>query len=250
MPKAIWKGFITFGLVNIPVKVYSSYNPKSLKFKLIHKVCNTPIIYKKFCPTCNKEVDWNEIERAYPLTKTKLIPISKEDFEKVKLKSTKEMEVLEFVDISEIDPIYFQKSYYIVPEGSSKVYFLFVEALRTKNKAADAKVVIRNKEYVVVIRPYRKGLVMHVLYYIKEVRDIEELPEIKEKIVINEADLKLASELIEKLTTSFDLSKYKDEYSEQLLQIIKEKAGISEKEEKEQPTLFEIIKKKVEKEES
>ena len=254
MPKAIWKGAISFGLVNIPIKIYPATKPKVLKFRLIHKVCGTPLQYKKWCPHCNKEVPNEEIIKAYPLTKEKFIPINKEDFERVKLPSLKTIEILEFIDLGQVDPIYFQKAYYVAPEETArKAYSLLVEVLRLTNRAAVGKVVMRGKEYLVLIRAYKKGLVMHTLYYLGEVRDIEELPEIQTLVTIREEELKMAQALVEKLSHDFDLSKYKDEYTEQLVKIIEEKSGLAlvqkPEESKKLKSLMEVIKKRVEEKE-
>lgn len=254
MPKAIWKGAISFGLVNIPIKVYPATKPKAVRFRLIHKVCGTPLQYKRWCPHCNKEVPLEEISKAYPLTKDKLIPINKEELEKIKLPSMKVIEILEFIDLGQVDPIYFQKAYYIAPdETGKKAYSLLTEVLRLTNRAAVGKVVMRGKEYLVLIRAYKKGLVMHTLYYLGEVRDIEELPEIQTLVTIREEELKMAQALVEKLSHEFDPSKYKDEYTEKVMKIIEEKAGVGllqkQAETKKLKSLMEVLKKKVEEKE-
>ncbi len=154
--KAIWKGSISFGLVNIPIKIYKATESKTLSFKTLDKEGH-PIEYKRWCPICNREVDWKEIKKGFKVSKDKYVILEKEDFEKVKLRTTRTLEIEEFVDAEQIDPILIEKSYYIVPEETGvKAYSLFVEALRVANKIAIGKVVIRNKEYLVVIRAYKK----------------------------------------------------------------------------------------------
>ena len=254
MPRAIWKGSISFGLVNIPIKIYSATKPKEVEFHMVCGKCGTPLQYKRWCPTCKKEVAWNEIKRGFKVSKDKWVIIEKEELEKIKLPTTKTIEIQHFVDAAQIDPIHYQKSYFIVPdEAGLKAYSLFVEALRIANKAAIGRVVLKNKEYLVALRPFKKGLVMHVLYYLGEVRDIDKLPELERLVVVSKEELELAKALISKLTESeFDLSKFKDRYAEALKKLIKAKIEGKEfvtkaKEEvKEAKSLMEALKASVE----
>jgi len=224
--RAIWNDSISFGLVNIPIKIYKAAESRIISFNNLHKECGTPLVYKRWCPKCQKEVAHEDIEKGYKITKEKYVVISKEDIEKLKLKTTKMIEIQEFVDASQIDPIYLEKSYYVVPEETGvKAYSLFVEALRVSNKVAIGKVVMRNKEYLVALRAFKKGLVMHILHYLGEVKDVEEFSELKHLVTIKEEELKLAQALISKLTEKeFDLSKFKDNYTEALMKLIKAKA--------------------------
>ncbi len=254
MPRSIWNGSISFGLVNIPVKVYTATKSKEISFTTLDKEGH-PIKYKRWCPICNREVPWNEVKKGYKISKDKYVIIEKSDLEKIKLKTTKTIDIVEFVDASQIDPLFYQKAYYVVPdETGKKAYALFVEALRLSNKVAIGKVVMKNKEYLVALRAYKKGLVMHVLHYIGEVKDIEELEEIKHLVPIREEELKLAQALIEKLTQKeFDISKFKDSYTEALKKLIKAKAEgkeIAEVKEiekvEEEKSLLEALKASVE----
>jgi len=252
--KAIWKGSISFGLVNIPIKVYKATESRIISFNNLHKECGTPLVYKRWCPKCNKEVAYEDIEKGYKLTKEKYVIIKKEDLEKLKLKTTKAIEIQEFVDASQIDPIFIEKSYYVVPEETGiKAYSLFVEALRVANKVAIGKVVMRNKEYLVALRAYKKGIVMHILHYLGEVKDIGELSELKHLVTVKEEELRLAQALIAKLTEpEFDVSKFKDSYTEALMKLIKAKAEgkeikIKEERIEEAKELMEALKASVEK---
>ncbi len=225
MPKAVWKGSISFGLVNIPVKVYSAISGKGVSFTMLCSRCGTPIKYKRWCPKCEREVPWNEIEKGVKVSKGKYVTIKKSELERLKLKTTKTIEIVEFVDISQIDPILYQTSYYVVPEETGvKAYSLFVEALRVSGKVAIGKVVMKNKEYIVALRPYKKGIVMHVLHYLGEVRDIEDLEELRGLVTIREEELKLARALIEQLTTKeLKLETFKDSYAEAIKKLVKAK---------------------------
>ena len=225
MPKAVWKGSISFGLVNIPVKVYSAVSGKGISFTMLCSKCGTPIKYKRWCPKCEREVPWNEIEKGVKISKDKYVVVEKGELERLKLKTTKAIEIVEFVDISQIDPILYQTSYYVVPEETGvKAYSLFVEALRVSGKVAIGRVVMKNKEYVVALRPYKKGIVMHVLHYLGEVREIEELEELRGLVTIREEELKLARALIEQLTSKeLRLEAFKDSYAEAIRKLVKAK---------------------------
>ncbi|MCS7105892.1 MAG: Ku protein [Candidatus Aenigmarchaeota archaeon] len=253
MVRAIFSGSISFGLVNIPIKIYPATESRVISFNNLHKECGTPLVYKRWCPKCEKEVAYEDIEKGYKITKEKYVIIKKEDLEKLRLKTTKAIEIQEFVDASQIDPIFLEKSYYVVPEETGiKAYSLFVEALRIANKVAIGKVVMRNKEYLVAIRAFKKGLVMHILHYLGEIKDIEELSELKSLVTVREEELRLAQALISKLTESeFDASKFKDNYTEELMKLIKARAEgkeIEVKEEKvpETKELVEALKASIE----
>jgi DNA end-binding protein Ku len=253
MPRAIWSGSISFGLVNIPIKIYSATQPRQIDLHTVCSKCGTKLEYKRWCPTCQREVPWNEIDRGYKISKDKWVIIKKSDLEKIKIPTTKTIEIKEFVDVSQIDPVFFEKSYYVVPEETGiKAYSLFVEALKLTNKAAIGKVVMRNKEYVVALRHFKKGILMHVLFYLGEVRKIEELSELKNLVVVRKEELELARMLIQKLTESeLNISKFKDSYTEALMELIKAKAEgktieIKEEKKEEAKELMEALKASVE----
>ncbi|HDJ96510.1 MAG TPA: Ku protein [Candidatus Aenigmarchaeota archaeon] len=252
--RAVWSGAISFGLVHFPIKLYSATEEKQITFHNLHAKCHTPLVQKRWCPKCQKEVPWEEVEKGYKITKEKWVIFSKEELEKLRPLTAKTIEIKGFVDVTQIDPIFYGKAYYVVPqEGGIKAYSLFAEALRLANKAAIGRVVMRNKEYVVAIRPFKKGLVMHVLYYIGEVRNIDELPELKNLVVVSKEELELAKALISKLTKKeFDMSEFKDTFTEKLREVIKAKAegkSVEVKEEKpieEAKSLIEALKASVE----
>ena len=253
MPRAIWKGSISFGLVNIPVKIYSATQPRQIELHTVCSKCGTPLEYKRWCPKCQREVPWSEVDKGYKITKDKWVILKKSDLQKIKLPTTKTIEIKGFVDVNQIDPIFYEKAYYVVPdEAGVKAYSLFMEALRLANKAAIGKVVIRNKEYVVALRHFKKGIVMHVLFYTGEVRKIEDLPELKNLVVVSKEELELARLLIQKMTEKeFDPSKFKDKYTEALMQLIKAKAEgkaieIKEEKKEEAKSLLEALKASVE----
>jgi DNA end-binding protein Ku len=253
--RAIWKGSISFSLISIPISIYTATEPKEIEFHNLCPDCHTPLQYKRWCPKCEKEVAWQEIKKGFKISKERWIVLEKEEIEKLRIPSTKTIDIQEFIDVSQIDPIYFEKAYYAVPEeAGKKAYSLFVEALRLANKAAIGKVVLKNKEYLVCLRPFKKGLVMHILFYIREIRDIEQLPELEKLVVVSKEELELAKALIGRLTEEeFDISKFKDQYTEALKQLIKAKAEgkeiavkAEEKPVEEAKSLMEALKASVE----
>jgi len=190
----------------------------------LHKTCNTPLEHKRWCPSCKEEVPWEDVVKGFEISKDQYVVITKEELEFAKLKTTKNIEILQFVNKEEIDPIFFEKPYYLVPqEGGEKAYFLLKEALMYTNKAAVAKVVMRDREHYVTIYSYKSGLIMHTLYYPYEIRDINKLEELKKKPRISQEEKKLAVALINKLSSKLDTSKFKDEYINALKKIIKAK---------------------------
>ncbi|MCW1296825.1 MAG: Ku protein [Candidatus Parvarchaeota archaeon] len=226
MVHAIWKGSISFGLVNIPIKIYVATKPKEIEFNNLCSECNTPLEYKRWCPKCEKEIAWRDVKKGFKISKDKWIVIEKEDLNKIKLPSTKTIDIKQFVDISQIDPIFFEKSYYVVPdEGGVKSYSLLVEALRITNKAAVGKVVMRDKEYLVCLRPFQNGLIMHILFFLSEIKDIKKLKELENLVIVSKEELELAKMLINKLTQQeFNPAKFKDQYTEALKELIKAKS--------------------------
>lgn len=254
MPRAIFTGAISFGLVHIPIKIYTATESKEIEFHNLCPDCFSPLEYKRWCPKCQKEVAWQDIKKGFKISKERWVVLEKEEIEKLKLPSTKNLEIQSFIDVSQIDPIFFQKAYYVVPEqGGEKPYSLLVEALRLANKAAIGKIVLKNKEYLVCLRSFKKGLVMHLLYFLGEIKEIEELPELKSLVVVSKEELELAKTLIEKLTEEgFDASKFKDEYTEKLKELIKAKAEGKEVEMKaeervaEAKSLMEALKASIE----
>jgi len=253
--KAIFSGTISFGLVTIPIKIYTATQPKEVEMHNLCGVCNTPLVYKRWCPKCQKEVEWNEIKKGFRISKEEWVVIEKSEIESIKLKSTKTIEILMFTDPSQLDPLFIQKSYIIVPaEEGLKAYSLLVEALSLLNKIAIGKVTLKNKEYVVALRAYKEALLMHALYYKNEIKDISKLSELKSLPKVTKEEIELARVLIEKLSKEkLELEQFKDEYSEKLKQLIKAKVEgkqIVEEESKEKEvkakSLMEALKASVE----
>ncbi|NLM45681.1 MAG: Ku protein [Firmicutes bacterium] len=219
--RTIWKGAISFGLVSIPVKLFPATEHKDVKFRYLHRTCQAPLKYQRICTACGKEVAQEEIVRGYEYEKGRFVVINEEDLEKLPSEQAKTLDIVDFVALEEIDPIYFDKTYYLAPgETGEKAYALLRTAMEETGKIAVAKVVIRNKESLAVIRRYRQLLVMETIFYPDEIRSPAELPGFNREVKLHDNERKMARELIENLAGKFEPQKYEDEYRKQLLELI------------------------------
>ncbi|MDZ5710782.1 Ku protein [Jeotgalibacillus haloalkalitolerans] len=221
----VWKGSISFGLVNIPVKLHTATENKDIKLRQLHKECHTPINYKKVCSACEKEVQDEDIVKAYEYTKNKFVVLDEEDLTNLKKENEdKAVEIIDFVKLEEIDPIYFEKSYFMAPDtGGGKAYSLLKKALEASGKIGVAKIIIRSKEQLAVIRVYQETLVMETIHFPDEVRSSKDVPNIPENANVVQKELDTALLLIDQLTTAFDPEKYTDEYRTALMELIEQK---------------------------
>lgn len=221
----MWKGTISFGLVNIPVKMHAATQNNDVKLRQLHKECQSPIKYEKVCPVCDREIGNDEIVKAYEYAKNKFVVLDEEDLQALqKEQADKAVEIIDFVKLEEIDPIYFEKSYYLSPnEGGTKAYALLRTALQDTGKIGVAKMMIRSKEQMAVIRIYKDTLVVETIHYPDEVRSVSEVPNVPQDIETGKKELDTAKLLIDQLTTTFDPEKYQDEYRVALLERIEEK---------------------------
>lgn len=228
----VWKGSISFGLVNIPIKMFTATENKDITLKYLHKDCKTPLKYQRVCPTCNKEVEWKDIVKGYEYEPNRYVLIEKEDLEALKAETGhKSIEILDFVNLSEIDPIFFDKSYYLSPsEIGGKAYNLLREAMNNTDRIAIAKVTIRNKESLAALRVLNNLLIMETIFYPDEVREVEKVPGVPEKQVVDKKELDMAIQLIDNLTAEFKPEKYKDNYREALREFINKKIAGEETE--------------------
>lgn len=226
----MWKGTISFGLVNIPVKMHAATENKDVKLRQLHKECQSPVKYEKTCPVCEKEVKSEDIVKAYEYAKNKFVILEEEELEALrKEQEDKAVEIVDFVKLEDIDPIYFEKSYYLSPnEGGSKAYGLLRSALNDTGKIGIAKMIIRSKEQLAVIRIYKNTLVVETIHFPDEVRNVQDVPNIPEDVQIVDKELDVAKMLIEQLTTTFEPEKYKDNYRTALLDLIEEKKNNDE----------------------
>jgi DNA end-binding protein Ku len=221
----IWKGSISFGLVNIPIKLHAAVEDKDIKLRTLHKECHSPIKYEKVCPVCNIEVKPEEIVKAYEYTKGKFVVLDEDELEKLrKDKEEKAVEIIDFVKMEEIDPIYYDRSYYMSPgDNGAKAYSLLRKALLEAGKAGLARIIIRSKEQMAVIRVSENILVMETIHYPDEVRSAKDVPNVPEENKITKKELDTAILLIDQLTTEFEPEKYTDEYRSALMELIESK---------------------------
>jgi DNA end-binding protein Ku len=220
--RAIWTGVITFGMVSIPIKMYTATENKDISFNQLHKDCKSRIKQQNTCPTCDRKIETDEIEKGYEYGKGQYVIVSKEDLENIPLPSKGAIEITAFVQLNQIDPIQFEKSYYLEPdEAARKPFALFMRAIKEKSMIAIAKVAIRSKERLCCLRAVDGTLVMETLLYPDEIR-IERgkpMPEIE----VSDKEVAMASSLIDLMTEDFDPSKYKDNYREALIKVIEAK---------------------------
>ncbi|WP_243291754.1 Ku protein [Bacillus sp. FJAT-47783] len=226
----MWKGSIRFGLVNIPIKLFSATEDKDIKLRQLHRNCHTPIQYEKKCPHCDETVSNDDIVKGYEYVKGKFIVLTDEELKELKDEhEDKTVEIKDFVSLEEIDPIYYHRSYYLGPgENGIKAYALLREALLKSGKIGIAEITIRSKQQLAVVRVYNNCLVMETIHYPDEVRSVENVPSLPEQTTIDEKELSTAIMLIDQLSTTFEPDKYTDDYREALKNKIEEKINRNE----------------------
>src|SRR5437868_6094823 len=227
MPRSIWTGAISFGLVNVPVKLYSAVSKKTVRFHQLHAEDSVRIQQKRICPAEDKEVPWEEIVKGYEISPDQYVVVSNEELEGLDPKKTRTIDIEEFVDLEEIDPLYYDHPYYLLPgQGAAKPYKLLVTAMEDAGKVAIARVVIRTKEQLVAIRPLGDVLAMATMNFHDEVVDPDSFDEAPgEDVEATKREIDMARQLIDSLTAKqFEPEKYHDEYREAVLEMIEKKA--------------------------
>jgi DNA end-binding protein Ku len=227
----MWSGAISFGLVNVPVKLYSAVSKKTVRFNQLNAETGNRIQQKRVDPETGEEVGYDQIVKGYELTKDRYVVITPEELESLDPEKTRTVDIEDFVDLDEIDPVYYDHPYYLVPDkGATKAYGLLLGAMKQANKVAIARVVLRSKEQLVAIRPAGDVLMMETMLFHDEVvpsHDIEDLPDGKE-LKATDRELKMAQQLIDSLSSEFDPSSYHDQYREKVLELIEKKASGAE----------------------
>ena len=217
---ASWKGFISFGLVSVPVNLTPAARSEHLSFNQLHSVCHTRLKQPLFCPHCNRMVDRSEVEKGYEYAKDQYILFKPEELKAVEPPSAEAMEILEFCKLDEIDPVYFDASYYIAPEEAGvHAYHLLQNAMRESGYAGIAKVTMHNREYIVIIRAHEDGLMLHTMYYPNEIREAKGFGN-KDKTEVRPQEKTLALQLIKNLEGPFEPQKYSDSYQQALQNLI------------------------------
>jgi DNA end-binding protein Ku len=226
MPRAIWSGAISFGLVNVPVKLYSAVSRKTVRFHQLHEKDGVRIQQKRVCPEDGEEVSYDDIVKGYEISPGRHVIVTPEELEGVDPKKTRTIDIEDFVNLDEIDPIYYDAAYYLVPDkGADKAYNLLLQAMRDDGRVAIARVVIRTKEHLTAIRPTGDVMTMATMLFADEVVPPDRLDELADKDEgASKRELDMARQLIDSLASDFEPDKYRDEYRERVLDLIERKA--------------------------
>ena len=235
MARAIWKGSISFGLVNIPIALYPATRREELKFRLLRKSDLSPVNYKRVAEKDGKEVAWDQIVKGYEYEKGKYVVLKDEDFQRVDLEATQTVDIKDFVDQEEIDPMFFYKPYYLEPQkGGDKAYALLRDSLKDTKKVGVAKVVIKTRQYLAGVKPEDGVLVLELMHFADELADPEKL-HLPKKMEVGKREMSMAKSLIDGMTSKWEPEKYKDDYREALMEVIEEKVEAGGKEIEEKP---------------
>ena len=235
MARAIWKGSISFGLVNIPIALYPATKKEDLRFRLLRKSDLSPVNYKRVAEKDGKEVPWDQIVKGYEYEKGRYVVLKEEDFQRVDLEATQTVDIQDFVDLDEIDPMFFYKPYYLEPQkGGEKAYTLLRESLEQKKKVGIAKVVIKTRQYLAGVKPEDGALVLELMHFADELMDTSKL-HIPKKSEVGKREMNMASALVESMSSKWNPEKYKDDYREALMEVIEEKVEAGGKEIEEKP---------------
>ncbi len=226
MPRAIWSGSVSFGLVNVPVKMTTATSPKDVRFHQLHDSDNGRISQKRVCSLDGEEVEYSHIVKGYDLGGGRYVVVEPEELAAIDVEANRNIDIEEFVDLAEIDPVYFEKSYYLVPDGrAEKPYALLAETMQRSGKVALGRFVLRTKQYLAALRARDGVLMLSTMLYADEVVDPGDLEvPTTADTAPSERELNMAAQLVESLSAPFDLTKYHDQYREKVLAMIEAKA--------------------------
>jgi DNA end-binding protein Ku len=220
MAASVWTGYLTFGLISMPVRLFSGARPQRISFHMLHRDDNVRVKQQLVCPAEERAVERNEIVKGYEFRKGEYVVVEPAEIKKIEPKTAKAMEILEFVKQEEIDPVYFESSYYLAPEEAArKPYALLVKAMKDTGYVGVAKLAMHNREYTAFLRPYEKGLMLHTMYYKDEVRAAPDFG--TDHASLKAGEVKVAHQLIEALAAKWDPEKYYDTFEENLKKLIK-----------------------------
>jgi DNA end-binding protein Ku len=216
----VWTGYLTFGLISIPIRLFSAARGESIHFNQLHAECNTRIKQPQYCPHCERQVQRSEIVKGYEYEKDRYVLVEEDEIKKIAPSSARSMEIEEFVDLKDVDPLYYETSYLAVPEDPGrKAYQLLVQTMEESGRAAIAKVTMHQREYTVIVRARAHGLTLHTMYYANEVRDVPEYGQTTD-VKVKPDEIKLAKQLVDSLTGEFDPGRYRDEYQTRLKELV------------------------------
>jgi DNA end-binding protein Ku len=223
MASTVWKGYISFGLVSVPVRLYAAAREQHVSFNQIHEPCGSRIKQQTFCPVCERVVERNELVKGYQVDRDSYVLVTGEELKTLEADSSEAMEIAQFVSLNEVDPIYYEASYYSAPEDPGRrAYGLLLQAMEKLNVAAIAKVTLHQREQIVLMRPYHQGIVLHTLYFPAEVREVAEYGK-AENMTLQKPEIELAEQFIRQLTAQFEPEQYKDEYQQRVLDLVETK---------------------------
>jgi len=233
--RAIWKGSISFGLVNIPIALYPATRKEDLRFRLLRAKDLSPVNYKRVAEKDGKEVPWDQIVKGYEYEKGKYVVLKDEDFQRVDLEATQTVDIQDFVEQQEIDPVFFYKPYYLKPQkGGDKAYVLLRETLKKTGKVGIAKVVIKTRQYLAGVKAENSVLVLELMHFAEELADADKL-HVPKKIEPGKREVDMATALVNSMSSKWDPKKYRDDYREALMEVIEEKVEAGGKELEEKP---------------
>jgi DNA end-binding protein Ku len=224
MPRALWKGAVSFGMVSIPVKLFTATDEKDISFNQLHKTDHERVRYQRYCPADDEVLELSDIVKGYEISPGQYVVLEQDDFDKVPVDTTHTIEITDFVPADQIDPIFYQKTYYLEPEKiGGKPFSLLREVLKDSRLVALAKVTLRQKEQLCTLRLYNNTIALETMFYSDEIRATDDI-DVPEDGKIGEKELKMAKSLVEMLTGDFEPEKYQDNYREALIDLIEAKA--------------------------
>jgi DNA end-binding protein Ku len=224
MASTVWKGYFSFGLISVPIRLYAAARESHVSFHQIHAVCGTRVKQQLFCPHCERVVERNELAKGYPVEGGGNVQVTSEELRSLEAKSSETMDIIQFVKLDEVDPLYFQTSYFTVAEtAGQRAYALIFKGMQDLKVGAIAKVTMHQREQIAMLRPYDKGIVMHTLYYPEEVREVAEFGN-QPAVEVQKAEVELAEQFMKQLTANADLSQFKDEYQTRVEELVEKKA--------------------------
>jgi len=225
MASTVWKGYISFGLISVPIRLFVAAREQHISFNQIHSVCGTRIRQQIYCPHCERVVERSEIAKGYPVDKDNYVLVTNEELKALEAQSSETMEIMQFVKLPEVDPLYYQTSYFSVAEDPGrKAYSLIHRGMQQLNLGAIAKITLHQREQIVMIRPFEQGLVLHTLYYPEEIRAVAEYDN-QSEVTVQKAELDLAEQFMKQLTAEFHPENFRDEYENRVEQLIESKQG-------------------------
>ena len=225
-----WKGSISFGLVNIPVSLYPAARREELSFRLLRSTDLSPVNYKRVAEKDGREVPWDKVVKGYEYQKGKFVVLKDSDFRRVDIEATQTVDIMDFVVLSEVNPMYFQKPYFLVPEKSgAAAYALLRDVLAETKKAGIAKVVIRTRQHLAAVKVQQQALVLEIMHFVDELVDVQELSIPVSKAGTKSREINMAKALVEQMTEKWEPTRYTDDYSSALMSLIKDKIAHGDK---------------------